>query len=172
MQPTKRTKTNDGTAVAKGGLPSGKRMAKWGSFIDGVYMDATPSVKLPEAAPMVGRYLLRDSAVPSDRCTSGVVDYERKPLHLFGTPRVAQQGSCRALTVRGQHDYATQLRYLEDYVKAFPDPKDRGCTPNPTHVEWLQGLERGWTSTSDDIGVCETKPPPNRLRCIDLFTGK
>mgnify|MGYP006133489003 CR=1 FL=1 len=145
-------------------------MHKWGVLANGVYRSALPTQRLPNAPPMVGRTLVRDEAVPSHRIKE-LVSYERKPLAYFGTPRVAQQGACMALSVRGQHDYATQLRYLDDYVTKYPKPSARGNTPHPNHSEWLNGLPRNWTSLDEPVPAPVQRPAGRRLRTLDLFSG-
>ena len=141
-------------------IPKTKHMHKWGTLVNGQYCATVPVKRLPEAPPMKHRYLVRDTAVQSLR-VKAVVTYARKSLAYFGTPRVAQQGSCMALSVRGQHDYATQLRFLEDYVTKYPDPSDRGNTPHPNHSEWLNGIPRNWTSVTDEC----VSPPLTASTC-------
>lgn len=152
----------------------------YGRLADGrVYVDERPRLV---ASPPVDRCIMPDGN-PDHREDAEVVQWDRRSLRYFATPRLSGSGASRVLTRRGVCDISNQLRFDSEYIERYPDPSHRGSVTNPEFLEWMQGVPLGWTSTRSarvtdfeagfEAGFeADTRAGRRpRLRGVDLFTG-
>ena len=146
-----------------------ERMPKHGCLQNGKMYGM---VELPlQKAPPANIVLLNDGCTSARIKPENRVKWTEKTLRYWATPRVSCTGACRNLTKRGACDLPTQLRFAKPYVEAYK-PSERGTVASPAFVEWLQGLECNWTSTTEVPRALPILDPDTpRLRTLDLFTG-
>jgi len=148
--------------------PPLKNMPKYG-YLKGGEMVGLQLLPLTKA-PSQNIVLLNDGCT-SLRSKKNQVTWTEKVIKYWATPRLACTGACRCLTNRGVGDLATQLRFAKPYVTAYT-PDERGTVATPAFVEWLQGLECNWTSTTEvPRPLPALDPERRRLKTLDLFTG-
>lgn len=145
------------------------KMPKYGYLQEGKMCSLA---ELPlQKAPPANIVLLNDGRTSARIKPENRVTWTEKSLRYWATPRVACTGACRNLTKRGACDLPTQLRFEKAYVESYK-PDERGTVASPAFVEWLQGLECNWTSTTEvPRPLPALDPERRRLKTLDLFTG-